>query len=155
MISTRKKKHQNKNLLIQLNETLNDFIIGNSTNADVAENKYILFPTSDLAHNSGESTLRENGTSHSQVIEWNVADRIKKEFDETVTASENWNHDSSLTAMDNAVVPRVEMAVRAISGSSGRGRNSKVRNPDRRDFSVNMENTSLMTACSWVSGSIV
>ena len=38
------------------------------------------------------------------------------------------------------------MAVRSVAWSSGRGPTSIVRNPDRRDFSGNLENTPLMTA---------
>ena len=33
MVSTRKKKHQHKSQLNELNETLNEFVIGNETNA--------------------------------------------------------------------------------------------------------------------------
>ena len=43
---------------------------------------------------------------------------------------------------------RVEMSVRSIIESSGGGPNSMVRNPDRRDFSCNTENTPLMSASS-------
>ena len=52
--------------------------------------------------------------------------------------------------MDNAVIRRVEMAVRSVTGSSGRGSNSEVHNRYQRDFSGNMENTPLMTASSRV-----
>ena len=37
MISTRKKKNQQKNQLSQLNETLSDFIIGNNANMGLSE----------------------------------------------------------------------------------------------------------------------
>ena len=37
------------------------------------------------------------------------------------------------------------MAVRSVAGSLGRGPTSIVRNPDRRGFSGNLENTPLMT----------
>ena len=50
-------------------------------------------------------------------------------------------HEAVLTAMDNVVIPRVEMPVRSLTGSSGQEPCSVVRNPDRRDFARNTENT--------------
>ena len=55
-------------------------------------------------------------------------------------------HDAILTAMDKVVIPRVAMAVRSITGSSGHGPCSEVQNPDRRDFLGNAGNTPLMSA---------
>ena len=63
---------------------------------------------------------------------------------------QNRVHSAILTAMDNVVIPRVEMAVRSITESSGREPSSMVQNPDQRDFSGNTENTPLMSASSWV-----
>ena len=39
MVSTRKKKNQNKNQLSQLNETLNDFVIDNGTTGNTVRNE--------------------------------------------------------------------------------------------------------------------
>ena len=41
MVSTRKKKNQQKRQLSQLAETLNDFVIGNSVNVNVWENEIL------------------------------------------------------------------------------------------------------------------
>ena len=40
-VSTRKKKNHQKRQLIQLNETLNDFIFGNNTNASAIGNETV------------------------------------------------------------------------------------------------------------------
>ena len=48
----------------------------------------------------------------------------------------------------DVVTPRIEKAVRSITGSSGRGPNSVAQNPDQRGFSGNMEETPLTTASS-------
>ena len=58
----------------------------------------------------------------------------------------NRMHDAILTAMDKVVMPRVEMAVRSITSSSGHGLNSVVHNPDRNDSTGNTENTSLLSS---------
>ena len=50
---------------------------------------------------------------------------------------ENRMRDAILTAMDKVVIPRAEMTVRSITGSSGHGPNSVVQNPARRDFTGN------------------
>ena len=57
-------------------------------------------------------------------------------------------HDAISTAMDKLVIPRVEMAVTSITGSSGHGRNSEVQNPDRGNFLGSAGNTPLMSASS-------
>ena len=57
-------------------------------------------------------------------------------------------HDAILTAMNDVVIPRVEMAVRLITDSSGDGPNSIVQNSDRRDFTGDAENTPFRSASS-------
>ena len=60
----------------------------------------------------------------------------------------NRMHDAILTATDKVVIPRVEMSVKSIIGSSGHRPNSVLQNPDRRDFTGNTENTPLISASS-------
>ena len=50
--------------------------------------------------------------------------------------------------MDFVVIARVEVTVRSITGSSGRGLNSVVQNQDPKGFSASMEDTLLMMASS-------
>ena len=57
-------------------------------------------------------------------------------------------HDAILTAMYDMVIPRVEMAAKLITHSSGNGDNSTIRNPDRRDFTWNTEISPLRSASS-------
>ena len=59
---------------------------------------------------------------------------------------ENRMHDAFLTAIDNVVIPRVEMAVKSITGSTGHGTNCEVQNPDRRYFFGNFRKAPLMSA---------
>ena len=53
--------------------------------------------------------------------------------------------DAILTARDNVVKARVEMDVRSITDSPGRGPSSVVQNPDRRVFAVNTGDNQLMS----------
>ena len=57
-------------------------------------------------------------------------------------------HDAILTAIDIVVVPRVEMTVKSITGSTGRRPNIEVQICDRRDFLGIVWNTPLMSASS-------
>ena len=57
-------------------------------------------------------------------------------------------HDAILTAMNYVVIPRVEMAVRSMTSSSGNGPNSIVQNHDRMDFTSNAEKTPPRSASS-------
>ena len=86
--------------------------------------------------------------SHNQVIGRNIANKIRKEIDCVVAAVENRAHDAILTAMDSVVIPRVEMAVKSMTGLSERGRNSVSRNPYHREFSGNMAIRPLRAASS-------
>ena len=59
-------------------------------------------------------------------------------------------HAAFFTAMYKVVIPRVEMVVKSITGSSAHGLGSEVLYHDRRDFLVNTGNTPLMSASSRV-----
>ena len=48
--------------------------------------------------------------------------------------------------MEKVVILQFEMAVRSITGSSGKGPNSVVRNLDRRDFTGNTKVTPLLSS---------
>ena len=123
----------------------NDFNISNNTNAYVVENENLGPQSGGLGKNSGRSTVGENLASHDQLSGRRIADRIRRGWQ---CCYENRVHDGILTAINNVVIPRVEVVVRSITGSSGRGPNSVAQNPDHEDFSENIENTPLKTASS-------
>ena len=75
--------------------------------------------------------------------------------DRVVAVVENWIHDAILTAMDNVVIPRVEMALRSIAASSGRWPNSVFQKLDQTDFSGNKGKTPLRTAFSQTDLNII
>ena len=75
-----------------------------------------------------------------------VAIKVRKEVDSGVAAVKNQVHDAIWTAINNVLLPRVEMTVRCITGSSGFCPNSAGQNTDQENFSSNIENTALMTA---------
>ena len=83
-----------------------------------------------------------------QVIENRIDDQFTRVVISAVMNVESRMHDAILTAIDNVVIPRVELAVKSITGSAGHGTSSEVQNPDRRDFLGNIRNTLVMSASS-------
>ena len=150
MVSLCLKKHQNEEILSWLNETLRDFLIGKDTNAEAIEIETLEPQTIGLVNIFRTSSVGEVSASNDQVIERNFADKIRKEVNNAVMVDKNRVHDAILTALDNVVMPRDEMAVRSITESSERGPNSNVQNPDPWDFSGITENTPVMSALSRV-----
>ena len=148
MVSTRTEKHLNKRQLSQSKETLNDFVIGNDTIADAVKIETLEPQTNGFADSFGTFTFGVISSSQDQVFEKNIVDKINKEVDYVVVAVENRLHDAILTAIDNVVISRVEMAVRSFTESSGRRPDCMVQLPDQRDFPWDTKNMPLMSACS-------
>ena len=81
-----------------------------------------------------------------QVIKKKIDYQITRAVSSAVMIVENCMHDGNLTTTDNVVIPRVEMAVKSITGSTGHRMNNDVQNPDRRDLLGNIRNTPFMSA---------
>ena len=77
-----------------------------------------------------------------------LADTVSKEVDNVVPGVENRVHEVILTEMFRVAKPRVEMAVRLITGPPGQTPNSIVQNLDQGSFSASAEITPLLTATS-------
>ena len=87
-----------------------------------------------------------DNASQNQVVGNNTDDRIIDAVDSDVIAVENRMHEAIWTAMNDMLNPRVEMAVKLNTGSSGNGPNSIVQNSDGRVLTGNTENTPLKSA---------
>ena len=124
---------------------MNDFVIGNSVNANVSESENLEQQT------NGQTNDFErvgNSVRQTQVMENKIDDQITRAVSSAVMTAENSMHDAILSVIDNKVNPRVEMAVKSITDSTGHGMNGEVQNSDRRDFLGNIKNTQLMSASS-------
>ena len=85
--------------LIQLNETLNNFVIGSNTNVGATENETIEYQT-DGRNNNREGIIDgEISACQSQVIGKNVDDKFIKVVDSAVQTVKNCMQDAILTAM--------------------------------------------------------
>ena len=111
-----------------MNETLNDFVIRKGTTVKAMGNE-VLDTQANGHHEGCERTA--DSASQDQVIRSDTDARIENAVDSAVIFVENCMHNAVLTAKNDVIFPRVEMAVRLISGSSKDEPNSIVQKPDR------------------------
>ena len=122
-----------------MNETLNDIVIGNTTNASAIGDESLEPQFNCRPNIFGRITVGENIACQIEVVENNIDDKIGKPVDSAVMTVKNWIRDAILKAMDNVEIPRVEMAMRSITESSGRGPRSVVQDPDQRSKAFHRE----------------
>ena len=127
--------------LSQIDETLNDLVIGNSLIVNASESENLEQQTNGQS-NDFESV--ENSVRQNQVLEKKIDNQSTRVVSSAIMTVENRMHIAILTAIDNLVIPRVEMAVKSITGSTGYGTNGEVQNSDQRDFVGNIRNILLM-----------
>ena len=60
--------------------------------------------------------------------------KVRSELHSSMTIVETRVEDAVLSAIKNLVILRVELAMKLVNASSGRGVDSVVLDPDRRDF---------------------
>ena len=131
MVSMRKKAKQPQRHFSELKETFIDFIIRNKAKVGVSENE-ILKQQASGSHKDFEKSI--DHASQNKVIEKNTDDTNRDAVDNAVVAVENHMHDATLTAMNDVFIPRVQMAVGSVTGSSVNGSNSIIQYLDQKDF---------------------
>ena len=73
-------------------------------------------------------------------LEENIVSKVRSELDNMMTAVETRVQDAVLTAIENLVIPGVELAMKSTNAASaGRSVDGNVLNLDQRDFSGNVE----------------
>ena len=106
-----------------MDDTLYDFDIGNGITVNTIGNE-VLELQANGRHEDSERIA--DSASRNQVLGSNFDDRIRDAVHSAVITVDNHMQDAILTPMNNIVIPRVEMAVRWISGASGNEPNSIV-----------------------------
>ena len=134
LVSTPKKRNSQKTKLGQLNETLDVFVVSNNTNASALGYETVGPRNNNCSNFVGRIIVGESNESQNQVKEHNIDDRNKKSVDNRVMTVENGMIDPISTAMDNVVIPKVDIAVRSTTESSRRGLSSVGQYLDQRNF---------------------
>ena len=136
MVSTRKKRQSNKRLLSQLDDFDQDMIIGNTAN-ERQESVEVNEGTNDRDFTVGTSNvsslINENVLSV-KTLERCFNERIYREMCNIVDTVEDKIQNAILTAIDNIVAPKIELAIRLINASSGRDVASASGNSERREY---------------------
>ena len=135
MVSTRKKRQSSKRLLSQLDDFDQDVIIGNTT-SERRENVLVNEGVDDQNFTGGTSNVssivNENALNV-KTLERCFNERIDREMSNIVDTVEDRIQNAVLTAIDNIVTPKIELAIRSINASSGRDVTSVSGNSERRD----------------------
>ena len=136
MVSTRKKRQSNKRLLSQLDDFDQDMIIGNTAN-ERQESVEVNEGTNDrdfTVGTSNVSSLINENVLNVKTLERCFNERIDREMCNIVDTVEDRIQNAILTAIDNIVAPKIELAIRSINASSGRDVASASGNSERREY---------------------
>ena len=122
MVSTRRKRQSSRRLLSQLDNFDPDTIIGNAA-SERQENVVVNKGTNERDFTVGTSSNNTavNGiTVNVKFLERCFNERIDRERSNIVDTVEDRIQNAILTAIDNIVAPRIELAIRSMNASSGR-----------------------------------
>ena len=135
MVSTRKKRQSNRRLLSQLDDFDQDMIIGNAA-SERQENTAVNEGTDNRDFTVGTSSngpiVNANAMSV-KTLEKCFNERIDREMNNIVDTVEDRIQNAILTAIENIVTPKFELAIRSINASSGRDVTSVSANSERRE----------------------
>ena len=133
MVATRKKRQSNRRLLSQKDDFDQDMIIGNAA-SEGQGNIVVSEGTNDrdfTVGTSSKNTATNENTVNVKTLEWCFNERIDREKSKIVDTVEDRIQDAILTAIDNIVAPKIELAIRSINASSGRDVTSVTVNSER------------------------
>ena len=139
MVSTRKKRQSNKRLLSQLDDFDRDMIICNAA-SERQENIMVNESTNDQDFTIGTSNVSSNVSGNAmnvKTLERCFNERIYREMSNIVDTVEDRIQNAILTAIDNIVAPKIELAIRSINASSGRDVTCVSANSERREHTGN------------------
>ena len=147
MVSTRKKRQSKKRLLSQSDDFDQDMIIGNAV-SERQENAVVNEGTNDrdftVSTSNNDSVVNES-TINVKTLERCFNERIDREMSNITDTVEDRIQNAILTAIENIVTPKIELAIRSINASSGRDATSLSANSERREcvgINASFENAS-------------
>ena len=147
MVSTPKKRQSNKRLLSQLDDFDRDMSIGNAV-SERQENAVVNEGTNDrdfTVSTSNSGPVVKGNAMSVKTLERCFNERIDREMSNIVDTVEDRIQNAILTAIENIVAPKIELAIRSINASSGRDATSVSANSDRRErvgINASFENAS-------------
>ena len=147
MVSTRKKRQSNRRLLSQLDDFDQDMTIGNAA-SERQENTVVNGSTDDRDFTVGTSnndSVVDGNAMSVKTLERCFNERMDREMSNIVDTVEDRIQNAILTAIENIVTPKIELAIRSINASSGRDATRVSANSERREgvgINASFENAS-------------
>ena len=147
MVFTRKKRLTNKRLLSQLDDFDQDMNFGNAA-SERQENAVFNEGTNDrdfTVSSSSNNTAVNESAMNVKTLERCFNERIDREMSNIVDTVEDRIRNAILTAIENIVAPKIELAIRSINASSGQDVTSASATSERREYigsNVPFENAS-------------
>ena len=142
MVSTRKKRQSNRRFFSQLDDFDQDTVNGNAA-SERQENVVVNEGTNGrdftVGISSNNSVFNEKAMNV-KTLERCFNERIDREMSNIVDTVEDRIQNAILTAIDNIVAPKIELAIRSINASSGRDVTSVSANSEHREH-VGIDNT--------------
>ena len=135
MVSTRKKRQSNKRHLSQLDDFDRDMVIGNAAN-ERQENFVVNEGTNDqdlTVGTSNVSSVVNESAMNVKALERCFNEMIDREMNNIVDTVEDRIQKAILTAINNGVAPKIELAIRSVNASSGRDVTSVSATSERRE----------------------
>ena len=133
MVSIRKRRQSNRRLLSQLDDSDQDMVIGNAASErqeDIVVNEGTNGQDFTVSTSSNNIAINES-TVNVKTLERCFNERIDSEMSNIVDTVEESIQNTNLTAIDNIVAPRIELAIRSINASSGRDVTGVTANSER------------------------
>ena len=147
MVSTRKKRQTHKRLLSQLDDFYQDMIIGNTV-SERQKNFVVNEGTNDryfTVSKSSNNTAVNESVVNVKTLESCLNKRIDREMNNIVDTVEDRIQNATLTAIENILAPKIELAIRSINASSGLDATSVTANSERGErvgINASFENAS-------------
>ena len=146
-VSTRQKRQSNRRLLSQIDDFDQDMIIGNAVSErqeNAVVNEGIKGRDFTVGTSNNDSVVNGNAMSM-KTLERCFNERIDREMNNIVDTVEDRIQNAILTAIENIVTPKIELAIRSINASSGRDATSVCADSERKErvgINASFENAS-------------
>ena len=139
MVSTPEKKKHNKRLFSQLDESDVDFMVKQNNHEAQAGSKTNVVDRGTSSNKKRGSIQVKNPHMDMHTLEENIVSKVRSQVDNVMTTVKTTVQDAVLTAIENIVIPRVDLVMKSANASSARSDDGNVLEPDQKDFLGSIE----------------
>ena len=121
MVPTWNRRQQKKKLLSQLSEIDTDFMIRQSRDETQPEDRANIVDKNTTLNNANISIQVNSSQVHIHTLDNNIFSKFCSEVEVVMTSVETSVQVEVLTAIENLMIPRVELAMKSVNVFSERG----------------------------------